>query len=123
MSVEPGTDNPDVKKAAFGRFAFKGRNSNSSQVISDATALSDGQVVNSPGSVQGHPGQRDSVRSVSSKDKPVRREKRNINASIFDDSDDETNTAMDQMLPPVHRQHDIPKTSVSCECLCEHCAS
>ena len=123
MSVAPGTANPDVKKAAFGRFAFKGRNSNSSQVTSDATVLSEGQIVNSPGSVQDHAGQQDNLRSFSSKDKPDRREKRNINASIFDDSDDEACTAMDQMLPPVHRQPDIPKTSVSCDNLCEHHAS
>ena len=67
--------------------------------------------------------QQDSVRSFSSKDKPVGRGKRNINASIFGDSDDEASTASDWMLAHVHRQPDKPKTIVSCECLFERCAS
>lgn len=78
-------------------------------------------MVNSSGSVQGH--RQDSVRSLSLKDKPVRREKRNINASIFDESDDEADTAVGQMLPHMYKPPDLPKTVVSCECLCEQCAS
>ena len=65
----------------------------------------------------------DSARGFSSTEKPVRREKRNINASIFDDSDDEASTAMDQMLPRVHRQPDMPKITVSSVSLHEHFAS
>ena len=73
--------------------------------------------------MQDHPGQQDSVRSFSSKDKPVRKEKRNINASIFGDSDDEGSTAMDQLPQHVQRQPDVSKNIVSCECLCERCVS
>ena len=88
-------------------------------MTSDATVLSENQMVYSSGSVQ----RQDHVRSLSWKDKPVRREKRNINASIFDESDDETDTAVDQMLAHEHKLPDLPKTTVSCECLCEQSAS
>lgn len=121
MSVDRETASPDVKMAAFGRFAFKSRNSSFHNITGNATVLSEKQMVNSSGSVQGH--RQDSVRSSSLKDKPVRREKRNINASIFDESDDETDTAVDQMLPHKHKLPDLPKTIVSCECLCEQSAS
>ena len=119
LNAEPGTANADIKQAAFGRFAFRGRNSNSGRVTVNATMLSKDQIVDSPEKVQEHSRQQNMKHS---KNKPVRMKKRNINASIFDESDDDAVAIANEMAPHADMQPDVPTIIVSSERLWEVCA-
>lgn len=113
---EPETADCKGKPATFGRFAFKGRHSDSGKSTADGTVLANQPVIDLTRSVRDHSKQAETNTNFRSHNKTVRPNKRNINinASIFDDSDDDSDATVDRKPPlQAHMQPDISKSFVS----------